>query len=161
MKISSMLSLCCISTSLSVALAGQARADQEVVVDVTQSEYPTYDGWFGGWASCYGVPSSNCGTATDKISYTLTAYWYNQYAYAEMVANSGYQVSTGDAAYAAIALYCYDGHGGFTWGHMDYEFNGEGEDGQPPPSEVYDACDTEFGAYEAVFTYSVEKSHSG
>jgi hypothetical protein len=156
MRLSSMIPLCCVFASFSVALAGQARADQEISLDYNKFQYPD-EGVFGGWASCQGVPiPNNCVTATDTISYNLSWNWESGYARADRV-NFRQQVSPGDSAYSQIALYCDDGSFGFT----DYPFgDGQGGDGQLPPIEVYSSC-ANGGAYEAVFTYMVETTGAG
>lgn len=146
-----LLSLCCVFASFSIALAGQARADQEISHDVNKFEYPSYN-VFGGWATCQGVSIPwNCSTESDQVSYNLYASWSSGYAVSTVV-DFGQQVSAGDTAFSQIALYCTDG----TFGDTFYPYgDGHAGDGHPPPTEVYSSC-ANGSSYEAVFTYGVE-----
>jgi len=152
MKINSMLRLSCGVALLSVALAGQARADQELS--------PTYyksvendDVWmFPGWANCQG--GGYCTNANDQVGYWVVANWGDGAAYVQGV--TGTQVSPGDTAFVNILLTCDDGSYG-----RNHD-TGSGPDGGLPPGYAYSWCYTASGNYgpanEVTFYYGVAKS---
>lgn len=152
MKTGSKLGLCCGFALLSLALTGQARADQEL--SVTYDKWTTsFNDWiFQGWATCQGVPTPwNCTNSSDQVGYWVKGNWSDGAAYAQGVV--GDQVSAGDTAFVQIALYCDDG----SWGHNYY--TGSGPDGGNPPSYAYSWCYTSSGnygtSYQVTFTYGV------
>jgi hypothetical protein len=156
MKISSGLGVFCGVALFTVALAGQARADQEISLDYWKSTSSFDSELWGGWATCQGVPIPwNCTNASDYVGYWVWESWSQGYSY---VGLGGAQVSPGDIGFVQIAQWCDDGSFG------DNNRTGSGPDGGSPPDYAESYCftaDGNFGtAYKVTFTYGVENKNA-
>lgn len=154
MKTSSSLRLLCGAALLTVALVGQARADQEISATYRKSTTSFDSELFPGWADCQ-APNSWCTSSGDYIGYWVWDSWDDGYAYA---GRAGGQVSPGDTAFVQIAQWCDDGSFGHNWN------TGSGPDGGLPHDYAESSCFTASGnwgtSYEVTFTYGVAKTGS-
>jgi len=154
MKASLSLRLFCGVALMTVALASQARADQEISATYWKSTTSFAYELYPGSANCY-APNSWCTSSSDYIEYGVWASWSDGYAY---MGRTGGHVSSGDTAFIQIAQWCDDGSFGYNYN------TGSGPDGGLPNSYAESDCFTASGdygtSYEVTFTYGVSKTGS-